>query len=68
MMKLDIKEKYRRFREWQETPFSYTMNEEMHRCNNCEYECTGNFCPRCGQKAISWRTWKKRTKATGATA
>ena len=58
-MNLNIKERYRRFRAWQESPFRYAMNEEpTHRCRNCGREYAGNFCPCCGQKAtlggVNW--------------
>ena len=43
-----MKERYRRFRAWQEQPFRYAMNEkETHRCCNCDREYAGNFCPQC---------------------
>ena len=59
-MKL-LKEKYQRFKRWQEQPYEYKFkSEQVHHCNNCNYEFTGNFCPLCSQKAdvgrISWRS------------
>ncbi|MBP3757530.1 MAG: DUF3667 domain-containing protein [Prevotella sp.] len=56
---IDLKKAYKRFRAWQENPFSYAMDEtQTHHCHNCDYEYVGNFCPRCSQKAnmgeVSW--------------
>ena len=56
-----IKEKIRRFKRWQEQPFEFKItSDEVHQCNNCGYEFTGNFCPVCSQKAgegaIGWRS------------
>lgn len=58
-MVIHIKERYRRFRAWQESPFHYAMQEgEAHCCRNCGHEFVGNFCPCCGQKAtlgeVNW--------------
>jgi len=55
-----LKEKYRRFKQWQEHPFEYQLKPgEVHHCNNCHHEFTGNFCPVCSQKAGVGRTsWK----------
>ncbi|MBR5698063.1 MAG: DUF3667 domain-containing protein [Prevotella sp.] len=54
-----FREKYRRFRAWQVDPFDYEMPDAKHRCENCGYEFTGNYCPRCSQKAgIGAMTWK----------
>lgn len=60
-MKTNIREKYRRFRAWQKNPFDYEMHEEAtQHCQNCGYEFTGNYCPRCSQKAglgaLTWRS------------
>ena len=60
-MKMNLKERYRRFRAWQENPFDYTNHcDHTVRCANCGTEFSDNFCPRCGQKAntghINWRT------------
>ena len=47
-----LKEKYERFKQWQERPYEYkVMSDEVHHCNNCGNEFTGNFCPVCSQKA-----------------
>ena len=56
-----LKEKYDRFRQWQEQPYEYKLiSDEVHHCNNCGSEFTGNFCPICSQKAgmgrIGWRS------------
>ena len=56
---VNIREKYRRFREWQVNPFDYEMPDETHRCENCGYDFTGNYCPRCSQKAgLGAMTWR----------
>lgn len=57
----DLREKYQRFRSWQQNPFDFTnRSEHVERCANCGTEFNDNFCPRCGQKAgvgpISWHT------------
>ena len=59
-----MKERWRRFRAWQENPFDYTNHSEhATRCANCGMEFRDNFCPRCGQKAgtgpIGWNTVKQ---------
>lgn len=56
-----LKEKIRRFRQWQEQPFEFKLkSDEVHHCSNCGYDYTGNFCPICSQKAgmgrIGWRS------------
>ena len=58
---MSIKERYLRFRAWQQHPFDYKNHSTSPvRCANCGTEFSDNFCPRCGQKAgmeaISWRT------------
>ena len=58
-----IKEKYQRFRRWQENPFNYQDSHDRHVCSNCGMESDNNYCPRCGQKAvygpITWRSvWR----------
>ena len=62
--KMNLKERWRRFRAWQESPFDYTNHSEhATRCANCGTEFHDNFCPRCGQKAgmgpIGWNTVKQ---------
>ena len=47
-----IKEKYRRFRQWQQQPFDYRDTSDRHVCSNCGREAENNYCPRCGQKAV----------------
>ena len=58
---MNIKETYRRFREWQIAPFDYSNRSKGYqKCANCGTEFNDNFCPRCGQKAgvggIGWQT------------
>ena len=58
---MNIKETYRRFREWQIAPFDYSNRSKgTQKCANCGTEFNDNFCPRCGQKAgvggIGWQT------------
>lgn len=58
-----IKEKYRRFRQWQQQPFQYQDAHDQHECSNCNNVYENNYCPRCGQKAvygpITWESvWK----------
>ena len=32
-----LKEKYQRFRQWQERPYEYKLkSDEVHHCNNCD--------------------------------
>ena len=56
----DIKGKYRQFKQWQLNPVKYVDCEDVHYCNNCGLMFSGNFCPRCSQKAdmgrINWRS------------
>lgn len=56
---MDIKEQYRRFRHWQQTPKQFSCTDERtHHCANCDHEYTGNYCPYCGQKTGTGRiTW-----------
>lgn len=61
---MSLKERWRRFRAWQENPFDYTNHSEhTTRCANCGTEFRDNFCPRCGQKTgvgpIGWNTVKQ---------
>lgn len=56
-----LKEYYKRFKQWQQKPLTYTFNpEEVNHCNNCDHDFTGNFCPVCSQKSgtgrISWKS------------
>ena len=61
MDKVQLKDYYRRFKQWQEQPFEYKLgSDEVQHCNNCGNEYKGNFCPICSQKAgmgrIGWRS------------
>ncbi len=53
-----LKQKYRRFKQWQREPLHYHDSGDTHRCCNCGIEFQGNYCHSCGQKAtmgaISW--------------
>lgn len=55
-----LKEKYQRFKQWQEQPVEYHMSGDAQHCNNCGLEFSGNYCPRCSQRAgvghVSWRS------------
>ena len=55
-----LKEKYRRFSQWQQEPFGYHDTADHHGCCNCGNEYENNYCPRCGQKAaygpITWHS------------
>ena len=60
---MNLKQLYRRFRDWQRNPSKYEeIGSKMHCCCNCGQEYAGAFCPRCGQKAragrITWNTVK----------
>ena len=47
-----FKEKYRRFKEWQQQPYQVApMSAEAHDCPTCGTHFEGNYCPRCGQSA-----------------
>lgn len=47
-----IKDRWNRYKEWQDQPFSVApMSEEEHECVTCATAFRGNFCPRCGQSA-----------------
>ena len=48
----ELKEKYRRFREWQQQPYQVKpLSEEGHDCATCGTHFEGNYCPRCGQSS-----------------
>ena len=48
--KIHLKEKIRRFHEWQQKPYEVApLSEQEHECATCGTHYTGNFCPRCGQ-------------------
>lgn len=63
-MKNIIKERYQqqlvRFRAWQKKPSVFSLTStEMHHCECCDRDFTGNYCPYCAQKAGTGRiTWK----------
>jgi hypothetical protein len=47
-----LKEKYRRFRAWQQQPYQVKpLSEEEHECSTCGTHFDGNYCPRCGQSS-----------------
>ncbi len=47
-----LKEKYKRFREWQLQPHQVApLVNEPHECATCGTHYEGNYCPRCGQSA-----------------
>lgn len=48
----ELKEKYRRFKEWQQQPYQVKpLSDEEHDCATCGTHYQGNYCPRCGQSA-----------------
>lgn len=48
----DLKQKYRRFKEWQKSPYQVKpLIDEEHDCATCGTHYRGNYCPRCGQSA-----------------
>ena len=48
----DLKQKYRRFKEWQKSPYQVKpLVDEEHDCATCGTHYRGNYCPRCGQSA-----------------
>ena len=53
-----IQAKWQSFRDWQQQPIHYRLDESEHVCNNCGNTFTGNYCPVCSQSArdgrISW--------------
>ncbi|MBR6285332.1 MAG: DUF3667 domain-containing protein [Muribaculaceae bacterium] len=57
---MDIKAAYKRFRQWQLDPFKYdASSQELHQCNNCGNDFTGNYRPVCSQKEnVGPITWK----------
>lgn len=60
MSRQSFKELYECFRHWQRDPVRYVNSEEEHRCNNCGFTFTGNYCPCCSQRAgvghIGWKS------------
>ena len=57
---MDIRETYRRFKQWQLNPFNYDFDENQNQvCNNCGNSFNGNYCPHCSQNKDHGRvTWK----------
>ena len=48
----NLKQKYRRFREWQKRPYQVKpLSAEEHDCATCGTHYQGNYCPRCGQSS-----------------
>ena len=61
---MTVRELYRKFRQWQISPAEYVECTDVHRCNNCEREFRGNYCPTCGQKwdtgPVSWSNLRQQ--------
>ena len=57
----DIKDRYRRFKEWEQQPHEVApLSEDEHVCATCDTRFEGNYCPRCGQSArIARYSFKK---------
>ena len=51
---MEIKERYHRFKEWQQHPTAYKESHKRHHCHNCGSDFIGNFCPTCGLKCIDY--------------
>ena len=48
----NIKERYKRFKEWEQQPHEVApLSEDEHVCATCGTRFEGNYCPRCGQSA-----------------
>lgn len=53
---MNIKEKYRAFKEWQQRPYQVKpLSQEEHTCATCHTTYQGNYCPRCGQSSVVGR-------------
>ena len=51
-----LKNKYRKFKEWEKKPHQVApLSEEQHECATCGTHFQGNYCPRCGQSAMIGR-------------
>lgn len=49
---MNLKEKYRVFKEWQQRPYQVApLAQEEHTCATCGTSYQGNYCPRCGQSS-----------------
>lgn len=49
---MNLKEKYRVFKEWQQRPYQVApLTQEEHTCATCGTSYQGNYCPRCGQSS-----------------
>lgn len=49
---MNLKEKYREFKEWQQRPYQVApLSQEEHTCATCGTGYQGNYCPRCGQSS-----------------
>lgn len=49
---MNLKEKYREFKEWQQRPYQVApLTQEEHTCATCGTSYQGNYCPRCGQSS-----------------
>ena len=58
---MNIKQQYKRFKEWQIHTFDWSFDKnKLHHCVNCDNDFVGNYCPYCSQKAgvknISWKS------------
>ena len=64
---MKLKATYRRFRQWQQDPFAYRLNDpSSHRCRNCGSDFVGNFCPICSQReGLGPITWKSVLQSIG---
>lgn len=60
-LRMNWKERYQRFKQWQKEPFDYSTHcKGKVTCANCGTVFKSNFCPVCGQKAgtgaMNWQT------------
>ena len=59
---MNLKEKYREFKEWQKKPYQVKpLLQEDHICATCGTSYQGNYCPRCGQSSRIGRYSLKAT-------
>ena len=60
-----FKQSLSKFRQWQQDSLMHipSVSNNQHTCHCCQTDYTGNFCPRCGQKAgvgpISWQSVRR---------